>query len=163
MDLAGTAVSQTHLGAEEGELSGFLGYNLKRVLSIVQSDLARVLAEFELRAVSFSALLVVVQEAGINQTQLAEALKIERSNLVQIIDELANRKLIQRDTVPGDRRRYALVPTAAGRRLLEQARAAVQAHETAVFECLSQNERDTLQQILLKLRGAWAEKSAEQA
>jgi DNA-binding MarR family transcriptional regulator len=161
--VAGGAVVESEgkrAGSEDSELSDFLGYNLKRVMSIVQSDLSRVLAAYDLRAVSFSALSVVVEEPGINQTQVAVSLKIERSNLVQIIDELANRKLIERKAVPGDRRRYALMPTAAGRKLREEARTAVRAHEASVFGCLSDAERERLLKTLLKVRSHWAEAEA---
>lgn len=137
---------------EDRALKDLLGYNIKRVLSLVQTDLSRVLGEFQLRAVSFSALSVVVQSPGINQTELAEVLKIERSNLVQIIDELAGRKLIARTPVPGDRRRHALMPTVDGQTLQAAAQAAVMDHEDRVFQMLTDNERADLLRLLRKVR-----------
>lgn len=134
------------------DLTRFIGYNLKRALSLVQADLAQVLAALELRAVSFSALSIVVRNPGINQTQLAEALKIERSNLVQLIDELAGRGLLARTPVAGDRRRYALMPTTAGMALCAHAEAAVAAHETRVFSMLNAGEKETLLALLRKIR-----------
>lgn len=142
--------------AEDRALKDLLGYNLKRVLSLVQSDLSRVLGEFQLRAVSFSALSVVVQSPGINQTELAEVLKIERSNLVQIIDELAGRKLIARTPVPGDRRRHALMPTVEGQTLQATAQAAVMDHEERVFQMLTDKERAELLRLLRKVRSGAA-------
>jgi len=138
--------------AEDRVLKDLLGYNLKRVLSLVQTDLSRVLGAFQLRAVSFSALSVVVQSPGINQTQLAEVLKIERSNLVQIIDELAGRKLIARTPVPGDRRRHALMPTVDGQALLAAAQTAVIDHEQRVFQMLTAKERTEMLRLLRKVR-----------
>lgn len=136
----------------DGRLSAFLGYNLKRALSVVQADLAQALAQFQLRATSFSALLIVVERPGINQTELAEALMIERSNLVQIIDSLAGRGLIERTPFPGDRRRHALMPTAEGEKLAEQARAVVSDHEDRVFGMLTPRERTDLHRLLTKVR-----------
>ena len=89
-------------------LSAFIGYAMKRALSIVQADFASALSDYDLRAVSFSALSIIVGEPGLTQTQLADALQIERSNLVTIIDELAGRGLIIRAPVAQDRRRHAL-------------------------------------------------------
>jgi DNA-binding MarR family transcriptional regulator len=133
-------------------MSGFIGYAMKRALSIVQADFARVLAEYDLRAVSFSALSIIVAEPGLTQTQLADALQIERSNLVTIIDELAGRNLIIRAPVAQDRRRHALMPTAAGRQLAAAAQASTLEHERRVFDCLTAAERKELHRILIKFR-----------
>ena len=143
----------------DSPLNGFLGYALKRALSVVQSDLSITLTEFGLRATSFSALLVVVDRPGITQTDLADALAIERSNLVQIIDELCNSQRIARTPVKGDRRRHALMPTAQGLVVAAQAKAAVQAHEARIFAVLSAGERAELALLLSKLRNAGALRS----
>lgn len=135
-------------------LSAFIGYDMKRALSIVQGDFARTLSALDLRAVSFSALSIIVAEPGLTQTQLADVLQIERSNLVTIIDELANRGLIVRSPVVGDRRRYSLIPTQAGKELATAAQAKVVEHEARLFGCLTTVERRELQRILRKFRRA---------
>ncbi len=133
-------------------LTGFIGYAMKRALTIIQADFARTLAEYDLRAVSFSALSIIVNEPGMTQTQLAEALQIERSNLVTIIDELAGRNLIVRAPVAQDRRRHALMPTTAGKQLAAEAQAATAEHEHRLFACLTADERANLLRILRKFR-----------
>lgn len=133
-------------------LSAFIGYAMKRALSIVQADFARTLAEYDLRAVSFSALSIIVGEPGLTQTQLADALQIERSNLVTIIDQLAARNLIIRAPVAQDRRRHALMPTTAGKQLAAAAQASIADHERRLFACLTEAERAELQRILRKFR-----------
>ena len=133
-------------------LSAFIGYAMKRSLSIVQTDFARTLSKYDLRAVSFSALSIIVAEPGLTQTQLADALQIERSNLVTIIDELAGRNLIVRAPVAQDRRRHALMPTTAGKQLAAAAQASVADHERRLFGCLTEGERAELQRILRKFR-----------
>lgn len=150
--MADTGVMQDGLAGLDSRLTEFIGYGMKRALSIVQADLARVLAEFGLRAVSFSALSIIVNRPALTQTQLADALQIERSNLVTIIDELAGRGLIVRAPVAQDRRRHALMPTAAGKKLAAEAQAEVVAHERALFACLTEAERQELQRILVKFR-----------
>lgn len=138
------------------QLSDFIGYGMKRALSIVQADLSRVLSEFGLRAVSFSALSIIAGQPGLTQTQLADALQIERSNLVTLIDELSGRNLIIRAPVAQDRRRHALMPTAAGKKLVDAARKAVEAHERDLFSCLTTQEQDDLKRLLTKFRQAAA-------
>lgn len=137
-------------------LSGFIGYAMKRALSIVQADFAQTLSGYDLRAVSFSALSIIVAEPGLTQTQLADALQIERSNLVTIIDELAGRNLIIRAPVAQDRRRHALMPTTAGKNLAAAAQTAVVDHERRLFACLTEGERAELHRLLRKFRQAAA-------
>ena len=147
------AVDPTAVQAEpDRHLSAFIGYDMKRALSIVQSDFARTLSALDLRAVSFSALSIIVAEPGLTQTQLADALQIERSNLVTIIDELAGRGLILRTAVVGDRRRYSLMPTEAGKELAMAAQVKAGEHEARLFGCLTATERRELQRILRKFR-----------
>ena len=138
----------------EGELADYLGYALKRVTSLVQGDLVQVLTPFQLRITSFSALTVIVGRPGLTQTELAETLSIERSNLVQIIDGLAGNGWIERTAVAGDRRYYALVPTEEGVALLARVRAAVRDHETRVFRALNAREKAELGRLLAKIRTA---------
>lgn len=138
--------------AADEALSGYLGYNMKRVLSVVQADLAQVLGDFGLRAVSFSALGVVVRQPGISQSGLAEVLAVERSNLVQLVDDLSGRGLVTRAPVAGDRRRHALMPTREGSTLHARAAGAVAAHEAAMFHMLDKAERATLLHLLHKVR-----------
>ncbi len=140
--------------ALDAPLDGNIGYGLKRVQSIVQSDLARVLAKHDLRAVSFSALSVIVQKVGLTQTQRAEALQIERSNLVPILDELMARKLILRAPVAHDRRRHAPMPTPKGIALASAAKVDVAQHENHIFAPLTASEKAELQRLLNKPRHA---------
>lgn len=146
-------------GAEDGidhKLSDFTGYSLKRATSIVLGDLAEVLKAHDLRAVSFSALLIIVEQPGLTQTQLAETLQIERSNLVTILDALSRRKLMIRAPVAHDRRRHALMPTPAGKALAETVRRDVMAHEDRLFAGLTAAEHAELRRLLRKFRKAAA-------
>jgi len=118
-------------------LRSFHGYQIKRAFNVIQSDLNRTLKPFELRMITYTALILIVDNPGLRQSQLAEAMDIERPNLVVIIDELERCELIIRDRLPQDRRAYALKATLLGRQLCEKAVAAVQAHEEALMQGIS--------------------------
>ena len=92
-------------------LRTFVGYHLKRSFNVIQSDLIETLRPFDLRMLTYTALVLIVDNPGLNQSRLARVMDIERPNLVIVIDELEERELITRDRVPGDRRSYALHPT----------------------------------------------------
>lgn len=132
-------------------MRGLFGYNIKRAFSALQVDLLHVLGEFDLRMVPFSTLVMIVENPGLRQSQLADALAIERPNLVVVLDGLERRALITRDRVPTDRRAYALSATLAGHQLCEKAYRAVQAHETRYLERLSISERAALESALAKI------------
>ena len=109
----------------DATLRKFLGYNMKLALNVLLVDLSQALKPFGLRMMTFSALQVVYDNPGLRQSQLADALSIERPNLVVILDQLEEQGMITRDKVPTDRRAYALNLTVKGRRLTQEAIAAV--------------------------------------
>lgn len=115
-------------------LQQFVGYHLKRGSNAVLGDLTFVLKPFELRMITYTALVLIVDNPGLRQSQLADAMDIERPNLVIIIDELERRDLIVRDKVPTDRRAYALRATLAGHQLYERTLKAVKEHEAALLD-----------------------------
>jgi len=138
--------------ADCSDLEGLVGYNLKRAYVIVQSDFRHALGKDGLSARSFSALSLVVQNPEITQSELSRLLKIERSGLVAIVDELETHEYISRTTVPGDRRVQALVPLNAGMAAYSQALSQVQTHEKKLLANLNDSELKTLLQLLKKVR-----------
>lgn len=136
----------------EDTLCLFIGYHLKRAFNLVQSDLAMTLKPLELRMLTYTALVLIVDNPGLSQAQIADAMGIERPNLVVIIDELEQRELITRERTPTDRRVYSLNATLAGRRLCKRAVAADIAHENRLFAGIDEKSRASLIQILSEFR-----------
>ena len=99
-------------------------------------------------------LRLISREPGLSQQAVARRLGTPPSRLVALVDDLEQRGLIERRRNPGDRRNYALHPTAAG----EQAMAALSQvsleHEQAISAPLTQTERAQLSKLLGKLAAA---------
>lgn len=129
-------------------LRGLVGYHLKRASNAVQADLATTLQPFELRMITYTALVIIVDNPGLRQSQLADAMDVERPNLVVIIDELEGRELIVRDKVPTDRRAYALHATLMGHQLAARALQAVKAHEAALLDGIDLNDLAVLKDVV---------------
>ena len=146
--------TDTNDKSSETVLDDLVGYNLKRAYMIVQADFRDTLGEDGLTARVFSALSLVVENPNITQSELAWTLRIERSGLVAIVDQLEERKLLTRNSVVGDRRVYALAPTALGIRTFKASLKAVQQHEERLFSSLSRTEQAELLMLLKKFRGA---------
>jgi DNA-binding MarR family transcriptional regulator len=75
-------------------------------------------------------------------------LRIDRTNLVGLLNELEGDGLIARRRTAEDRRRHTVDLTAAGRRRLEDAESALAAAEDDVLGGLDAAERETLYRLL---------------
>lgn len=146
-----TADGSVHVS--DRSLRSLRGYQIKRAFNVIQSDLNRTLKPFELRMLTYTALVLIVDNPGLRQSQLAEAMDIERPNLVVIIDELERRELILRDRLPSDRRAYALKATLAGRRLCEKAVAAVRDHEERLLHGINPDALKTAMKVMQLIEG----------
>lgn len=132
----------------QSNLRQFVGYEMKLAYMLIHEDMLRILKPTGLRIVTFSALGIVVENPDMSQTQLAQALQIERSGVVVIVDELENADLITRNRVEGDRRSYALRATLKGRNLWSRTEKQVHDHEDKMLSALNSAERQTLKGLL---------------
>ena len=60
---------------------------------------------------------LVLDEPGLSQKQLADALHLDPSTVTRFVDALAARQLVRRDTSSSDRRSATVFPTREGKRL----------------------------------------------
>jgi DNA-binding MarR family transcriptional regulator len=67
-------------------------------------------------------LRLVVRFDGLTTAQLADMLSIARSTLSNLLKDLVRTGLVERQMSPEDARRITIVPTAKGRRVLEEFR-----------------------------------------
>lgn len=132
-------------------LQQFTGYRIKRALLVVHEDMTETLVPLGLRVGTFAPLAVVAANPGISQTKLSDVLKIKRSGVVAVVDELERIGAIERKPVAGDRRTNALFMTTAGGRLWQQAEAAIQAHEDRLFTDLTDEENDQIRDLLSRV------------
>ena len=137
-------------------LRSLLSYNMKRSYLSIQHELLASLQKFELRLSTFSALLLICDNPDMTQSQLAQALNIERSGVVLLVDELENRGLISRNRVPTDRRSYALQATPAGTRLRDRAHQRIREREDTLLHGLSADERVLLVGLLERVEAGVA-------
>jgi DNA-binding MarR family transcriptional regulator len=99
-----------------GYLFARLGYGLK----------SRSFDEFERAGLSpyyYSVLALLDQGACQSQARMAESLKLDRSQVVGLLDKLEELALIERRRDKLDRRRHVVTLTPAGRRALARCRA----------------------------------------
>lgn len=138
-------------GATEGgalkmdELSELLGYLLKRAQLKVFENFLRCVAPLKLTPAQFSVLLVLDNNPGRNQTEIASTLGILRPNFVAMLDSLENRGLCTRVRSASDRRSHVLMLTEKGRAVLARAKKLVATrHEARLNELLGPANRAAL-------------------
>jgi DNA-binding MarR family transcriptional regulator len=94
------------------------------------------------------ALTVLREQGGSTQQALAGTLRIDRTNLVGLLNDLEARDLVARRRSEEDRRRHLVALTADGERLLDEAEEALGAAEDDVLRALDAEDRATLATLL---------------
>lgn len=151
MTSAAKRMTDTEALPSLGGLETTVGFVLRLAQVAVFKDLLAALKPFDLRVTDLSVLLVIEATPGLQQRAIGDMLRIQRPNLVIILDQLQARGLVRRDPVPGDRRSYALSITPEGTALLRGAKAAHAAHDRKVLEALGDLEKERMLAVLERI------------
>jgi DNA-binding MarR family transcriptional regulator len=133
-----------------GPLPGLLGYRLRLAQQAVFRDFGESVSDLPPGRVGI--LLLIEANPGVTQTRLAQAVGLDRSTLVGVLDALEARGLVERRRGE-DRRTNGLLLTRAGRALVAGLKRRIRAHERRVAARLTTEEKDQLLALLEKLAG----------
>jgi len=134
-----------------GMLPELIGFNLRCAqVALFQHFNATVGAD-SISAPQFGALLLIEANPCISQSAVAEALRFDRSTLVQIIDRLEGRGLVVREVSSQDRRTHALRLTDDGVATLARLKREALAHESDVARGLTEAEKVQLIELLQRI------------
>lgn len=142
---------ETQPGFDYGLLPELIGYNLRRAQDRVFNDFMTSMAAHDVTPGQFGVLTLIEANTGLNQTQLGNAIGIDRSTVVAVIDRLEDRGLVERAPSPTDRRSYALRLSPDGARLVEMLRPLVRRHEARIAADLTADEQETLRRLLRRI------------
>ncbi|MGW0809905.1 MarR family winged helix-turn-helix transcriptional regulator [Nonomuraea sp. NPDC002799] len=101
----------------------------------------------------YTVLMTIVEAPAGSQFALAQAVSVDKSKLVLILDELENDGLVRRRPDPADRRARIIEVTTAGSRALKAARSDIEAIEDRLLADLAPAARTALQDALRHLVG----------
>lgn len=112
------------------------------------------LTAHKLRPREFSALITVNELASASQSQVADQIGVDRSDMVTIVDKLEREGLIKRAPDPIDRRRHLVLVTASGRALLTKALKDLENADREFTASLAAGDATKLTAILADLSAA---------
>ncbi|MCK6408038.1 MarR family transcriptional regulator [Thauera sp.] len=134
-----------------GMLPELIGYRLRIAQVGIFRDFCVSVGEPEITPTLFGVLVLIDANPGMKQTQLADAIQLDRSSVVSVLDKLEARGLVERVRAPDNRRANALHLTRAGQQLLQALIPQVRAHEERVLSALDSAERAQLCKLLGRL------------
>ena len=135
------------------ELAGSFGFLLRLANGVAQEQLGRRLGALDLRPTLYSLLLIIHENPGLKQQEVGQTLSIQQPNLVALINELVSRGLVSRTINAEDRRSYSLNLSAAGAKLLQQARRAHEINERKIGEAVHPLTPAQFRDALIRILG----------
>ncbi|WP_246318820.1 MarR family winged helix-turn-helix transcriptional regulator [Peteryoungia desertarenae] len=129
-----------------------IGFRLRRAQLSTFQDFNESFSVKGLRPTDFAVLLLLTRNQGSKQSDVAEALGIQRANFVAIVDGLEAKGFVERRKSETDRRVQSLFMTSAGEAYLAELMPIWQDHEARLVALLGgPGQRDALIALLDKL------------
>ena len=133
------------------EIRGSIGFLLHRSAGFATRTESEQLAPMGLEVKHFGLLCALHQHGPRPQGWLGDHLGIDRTTMVQLVDELEQRALVERQRNPVDRRSYAVTITETGVDVWRRARRGVDRWEQGFLQTLQPEERDQLRSLLARV------------
>jgi DNA-binding MarR family transcriptional regulator len=118
------------------------------------------LKPFDLTPSQYGALVAVCRWGPISQIDLARSLGFDRTTTALVAGLLVKRRLIQRGRDPADKRKFALIATEAGTKLLASSTMAAEQARLRLLEPFSKREAAEFLRLLRKFNEAFGGLSA---
>lgn len=134
-----------------GMLPTLIGYQLRLAQIAIFRDFRETVGDYEVTPGLFGVLVLIEANPGMKQTVLARFTHLDRSTVVNVIDNLEAMKLVERRPVDGDRRSKALYLTATGKALLQKLKRLVVEHEKRLTRNFTPASRQTLVDLLQRI------------
>jgi DNA-binding MarR family transcriptional regulator len=136
------------------ESVGDTGLLLSVAASAAGRNVNAALESVALRVRTFSILELAACSDGINQRRLADALLLNPSQVVALVDDLVGDGLVERRPDPTDRRNRLVWATEKGRLRYAEARALADQAVDRTLRVLQADERATLHRLLQRILGS---------
>ena len=129
-------------------LADQVGYLLSKAHLRVHVSANEALGPLGLTVKHYGLLTLLVHEGPVSQGRLGEVMKIDRTTMVALVDDLERAGHVDRTRNPEDRRAYALMATASGKRVQRSAATLMKRVYDETLSPLSAGERRELRRML---------------
>jgi DNA-binding MarR family transcriptional regulator len=147
-----TEAPQTGGQMSFGLLPQLLGYQLRRTQQAMFRHFSLTVAAEEYITPGLLGMFqVIAANPGLGQSRLAEATGVDRSTIVNVVNQLEGRGLILREPSPTDKRSHCLRLTDEGVVALRRMEALIQRHEEGFTKVLTADEQHFLIRLLTRL------------
>ena len=126
------------------ETTARVGYLIKRAQSVLHDAMVDALAPLQLTVPQYAALVALGEEPGLSNADLARRAFVTPQTMHAVLADLERRELLVRQAHPEHRRVLRAELTPSGRRLLDDAAAAVDGVEDRMLRDLSVTTRSRL-------------------
>jgi MarR family transcriptional regulator, lower aerobic nicotinate degradation pathway regulator len=133
------------------ELVASTSFLLKRLGFAAKERAMAAYEETGLHPYHHAVMLVLGEGSRETQGSIADALGYDRGQLVGLLDELEERGFVERERDPNDRRRHLVRLTPDGKKTLRKLRALAGRLDDDFLAPLSDDEREVLHSLLLRL------------
>ena len=133
------------------ELVASTSFLLKRLGFAAKERSMSAYEETGLHPYHHAVMLLLGEGSRETQGAIADALGYDRGQLVGLLDELEERGFVERKRDPNDRRRHLVRLTADGKKTLRKLRALAGRLDDDFLAPLSDDEREALHSLLLRL------------
>ena len=134
-----------------GDLDDNLGLHIRRAHGAVQRHFTEHFAHLGLTQKQVSILWLVGDNPEAAQTDLAEALDMDRATTMALVHGLEKRALLSRSPSPTDKRRVAFRLTPDGVTLLSEAKVAIAQHEAWLKARFDDGELKMIENLLARI------------
>ena len=124
---------------------------LAKVAQQANEELGRVLKAWDLKTRHYAVLATLEEEWPLSQLEVGRRLRVDGATMVKLVDELANKGMVQRERKPEDRRYYDLKLTDLGHKILLQTRSAVESVDVTILGDLTEEQRAGLEDALARV------------
>lgn len=127
------------------------GFLLARLGSLASRSWTAFLTGHGLTQSQYTALVALKEQGPVGQRRLADLIAVDARNIVQVLDSLAARGLIERRIHDTDQRRRIVTLTAAGNALIDTIAASASAEHNHFLSALTRRQRESLNRLLRQL------------
>ncbi len=127
-----------------GVLDELVGYAIRRAQLVITEAFDARFGALGITTQRFSALVLIAENPGLKQTELAEMMGIARSGALAIVAALEQQGWVMRGANAADQRAQALTLAPAGEEFVPRLIRQIRAFDAELTQSLSPSERDAL-------------------